>query len=334
MKHQSQHSEKKLISNTLFIAFFAVVIFIGYMSDAFKIPIKTPSELIEATQTFTANELAPINQITLFNNNGPFIFQKDPTEGKWHLISPEKHEKESAFIEKLMSSLGSIKTKNVLDYNNSNLTNYSLINSPNKLILTSMNNQDSINIHFGLINTIDNSTYMRIEGKNNIYHVEAPISNFDSITLADLVEKKPFEFSKDLISQIKISNLKNKKLNFSAKKNETGWIGDDEKPVEATLVNDFIEDMTKLKSNKLITQVSKDQDKALKNLMNKVEIQINIKLQDGREFNYNVTELTKSFPEISLNDEYHYVIKESGDETLHFIRSENLAVFNIKSTAL
>lgn len=334
MKYQSRHSQKKLISNTLFAGFFIVVLSIGYMSNSFKIPVKTPNEFIEATQTFTAKEFTNIDQVTILNVNGPFIFQKDLPTNQWHLISPEKHEKESIFVEKLLNSLSTIKTKNVLDYTNSNLTNYSLINTPNRIILTNTNAKETIAIDLGLINTIDNSTYIKIEGKKGIYHVEAPISNFDSITIADLIEKKPFEFNKETLAQIKLINFKNKKLNLTATKSAESWVDQENKPLDTIMVNDFIDDLSKLKSNKVIIQKSKEQEKALKNLQSKIEFQINVKLTNGKELQYTVSDLTRSFPEISLNDEYHYLVKENTDETLHFVRSENLSIFNSKSNSL
>lgn len=332
MKQQPIHSDKKLISNTIFFLFILLVCGVGYMSDSMKIPHKTHSDFIEETQAFNNKELTHIHKIFLKNNNGEFVFDKNDETQKWNFSSLDIKPKESIFMDKFFANLQTIKTKNVLEQTPANLNNLSLLNPQVTLTLLSLddqNQQKEIIVYFGLMNTIDNSTYISFKNKKGIFHVEAPAGALENVTLADIIETRPFEINPSDVKKLKITTFYPKSQTLDFEKIEGIWTKRSDVDVNQAMIEEYLNDLIEIKSAKVLISKSKAQAQNIKDLLKKYPFEISITLNNEKTINYQITATTKSFSEISLNDEYHYAITRSDDDSTHFIRSDNQAIFTI-----
>ena len=132
----------------------------------------------------------------------------------WHMVSPRDISANSVFIEKLFNALTVIKVKKLLPDEKIANSNFSLDKPTSTLTLIDQNGH-AINITIGLMNTIDNSTYLKIADRSGIYHVEAPSVSLENVTVQDLIESQ--------IISIDLKTIKNLKIFKGSKKSNSSF---------------------------------------------------------------------------------------------------------------
>lgn len=320
------YKQRKLISNTLFLTFLALIVASAFLSDALKAPLKTHNEFIEETLVFGQKELEDITQISLTNKTGTYVFTK--AEDSWLMILPKEYKKNSIFIEKLYNSLMTIKTKKQVADNAENASRFSL-DKPSAT-LTLSNDLKTIAIDIGIMNTIDNSTYVKISEKFGIYHIEAPSRSLENITVADLIETKTLDLRPEHLKSFKITRKKVDSSSFAVERLEEAldWASDKNPNITPDQVDDFIARIALIKSNIVLTEPTAAQLAHVNKMQKNAEIEIVTKNFSDVSTSYQVSAPVKNFPALSLNDEFHLVITRTDSNAIHFIKAENLNIFD------
>ncbi len=324
-------NRKKWVSNSLLLVFTVLVIFSGFLSEMLKAPIKNSSEIIEQSLVFKNKELDLVNKISLKNKAGEFIFERANLEDKslWNMTSPKTVASSSVLIEKLFNSLNRIKTKKLIPDTKTNSLNFSLEKPTATLTLTDKN-QKTYLVEIGLINTIDQSTYIRISGRNGIFHVEAPSESLENLTLDNFIEATIFQFPIQDILSFKISKKGFPLDLINLTKKENHWIAPDGKMLNVKKTEDFISEFFKIKSSFVLDQQSELQKKQSQKLMASPDFKVNIETADGKKLIYAVSMPVKSLVDKALNDELHVLINESQSSLFYIVKKENLNLMDVK----
>lgn len=329
---------KKWLSNTVLFAFILLVGGATFLSHLLKTPVKSHNEFIEQSLVFNNKELESITRLSLKNKSGEYIFERVDTgvSTPWHMVSPKDTSTSSLFIEKLFASLNVIKTKKLLIDDQANNSNFSLDRPTATLTLTD-DAQKSIILNVGIMNTIDNSTYLKISGKSGIYHVEAPSVSLENITLSDLIESTVFTIDLKQIASFKIFKKGVSSPQFEVAKKGNTWVNAEGKNLDSPRLEDMLDEFIKLKSSHVLEELSDQQKKATQKLLSPPDFVVKIETIDGEqkeEFIYQVSALTKSLPDVDLKDEAHFLISENHAPIVYVIKKEALALFDLKNDAL
>lgn len=324
--------EKKWISNTLIISFMILVAFSAFLSEVLKAPAKKTTEIIEQSLVFNSKELESVNKISLKNKSGEYIFERASLEvgSPWSMTSPKTVASGSVFIDKLFSNLITIKTKKYLPDTNSNSLNFSL-DKPTATITLTDKNQKSYSLNIGIMNTIDQSTYVRISERKGIYHIEAPSESLENITINDLIESRIFDFNSSNISAFKITKKSSASPVIDLILRENSWTSNEGKTYNTKKVEEFLNDFFKIKSTLALDQQTEPQKKQTQKLLTTPDYRINIEMTDGKKINYLVSTPTKSLVDKALNDVPHILISDTESSIVFVINNENASFFDIKA---
>ena len=326
--------KRKLASNLILFLFFIFVTIAALFSDIFQTPIKSVSQVIEQAQLFTTQNLELIKRISLKNKSGEYIFERDTSTqpNLWHMVAPKEISANSLFIEKLFNSLTSIKVKKTYPDEKLNTSNFSIDKPTSTLNLIDQNGK-TITILFGLMNTIDNSTYLKIIGRNDIYHVEAPSVSLENANLLNLIESQIISMNIDTITSIKILHG-NKNEDFpllEISKKDGRWLDHFGNLLSKENINLFFRDLTNLKSSFIIEKPTDLQKRQISNLTKSSDYTISIEDDKNVIFKFDVGGFVKEIADIDLKNEEYFLITLPNESTTYILKKEYHEIFNRKS---
>jgi hypothetical protein len=327
--------KRKLFSNFMLLAFLLLVGATALLSNALKTPIKNNNEFIEQALVFNNKELANVTRLSLKNKSGEYIFERADisTTSLWHMTSPRELAANSIFVEKLFASLNIIKTKKLLVDDQANNSNFSL-DKPTATLTLSDNANTNLVLNIGIMNTIDNSTYLKISGKQGIYHVEAPSISLENITLNDLIEAKIFDLELNTIMGFSIYKKNLKDLQFSVENKNSFWVSMEDKPLDTVKLADMIDDFSKIKSSHTLDKLSDAQKKQLQPLLTSPEYIVKIQRDLLKTNSFIITKTITSLVDVTLNEEPHFLIEDEESDIVYAVKTEFLNVFELKNDAL
>ncbi|MEA9355946.1 DUF4340 domain-containing protein [Bacteriovorax sp. PP10] len=327
--------KRKLFSNLVLISFLALVVGTMFLSNIFKTPIKGQKEVIEQSLVFSNKELDNVTSLSLKNKSGEFTFERADTQSssQWHMTSPRDISVNSVFVEKLFSSLNVIKTKKLLDDDKANNSNFSL-EKPTAILTLTDDKDKSIILSVGIMNTIDNSTYMKISGRNGIYHVEAPSISLENITLADLVESSVFDINFNTMTSFKIFKKASTVPTFEIHKKDGIWVTADDKALDIKRLEDMVDDFVTLKSSFTLDAPTDAQKKQSQTLISNAEYTVKIEKNEGTTLLYKVSPVTKSLVEVPLKDEAHFIINENHSPVIYIVKKDFMNLFELTNDSL
>lgn len=325
--------KRKIASNLILFLFFILVSLAALFSDIFQNPIKTASEVIEQTRLFSAVDLGQIKRISLKNKSGEYIFEREENNqiSPWHMIAPRNISANSLFIEKLFNALTVIKVKKIFPDEQINTSNFSIDNPTATLDLIDQNGK-TINIQVGLMNTIDNSTYLKIAGRVGIYHVEAPAVSLENANILDLIESQIISIDLNTIISLKISHAQ--KAILEIKKKDGNWFDNEGNPLATDKIDDFFQELSGLKSSFILDKQTESQKKQINSLASRAEYTLSIEDNLANKINYAISDIVKSLSDIDLKGEEYFIVTISNNTTAYVVKKEFYELFNRKSDSL
>lgn len=328
--------KRKLASNLILFLFFILVSIAALFSDIFQNPIKNAADMMEQAKLFTSSDLSQIKRLSLKNKSGEYIFERTENDQAvpWHMVSPRDISANSVFIEKLFNALTVIKVKKLFTDEKINTSNFSIDKPTSTLNLIDQNGR-AITISIGLMNTIDNSTYLKIAGRNGIYHVEAPSVSLENITLLDLIESQIISIDLKTLTALKIyKGNKKAPANFEIKKKDGAWIDRENLSLSIDKVDEYFQELSNLKSSFIIEQPTDSQKKRIEALSKNPDYTLSVEDNNGTITDYHVSGMIKEMSDLDLKNEEYFVITTSSAPTTYIVKKEFHELFNKKSDTL
>lgn len=326
--------KRKLASNLILFLFFLLVTMSALFSEFFQNPVKTASEVIDQAKLFATADLGLIKRLSLKNKSGEYIFERADfsKESPWHMTSPREMSANSLFIENLFNALLTIKIKKLYPEETLNNSNFS-IDKPTATLGLADDAGNVINIQVGLMNTIDNSTYLKISGKNGIYHVEAPSASLENVTIVDLIESQIIPINASNVAVLKVFH--NKKAVLEIKKVNNLWQDAEGKTLALEKVEDYFQELSGLKSTYTLDKQTENQKKQIGNFIKMPEYTLSIEDSKAmKTVDYNISSVTKSISDLDLKNEEFFVVTMSNTATAYVVKKEFVELFNRKSETL
>lgn len=326
---------KKKITSIIFNLIFILLVISGiFLTDFFKFNIKNSKQILDQTLLFSNKDLELMTKLTIKNKNGEFIFEKQIVDQKiqWIMVSPKSVKASSLFIEKLYDSLKIVKIIKSVEDTVANSANFSLVN-PNSSLILSNEQQKIIAIDFGLLNAIDKTTYIRIQGKPGIIHLEAPSSSLESIQISDLIESKVFNLNIEEVKSIAIDkkaagNLMT--LNFD----EIKWKNEKSVVLDEKRVKSFLTDLLNINSAFTLENQSEEQKKQTQKIMASTQFTIKFSMANNANLIFYVSGLFTNLLDITLNEEEHFMVGSNQNSTVFVLKKDFLNSINLNKEFL
>jgi|GEM_PF-1568582 len=182
------------------VTFFTVAM--ALYSEFYQAPRDTNSHLSDSRSIFQEGELDHLIGLRFKNRLGEFSLQRSGSEiVDWQLISPRQMPANISPINAILDHLYNLKIRKTFEIDPINTYNFSLDNPTFEIDLKNSEGK-LINIRFGLINSLDNSTYVSVSNKNSIYHVDGPAEVLEVIDLPKFMEPRIAPYAQEKIKSM------------------------------------------------------------------------------------------------------------------------------------
>lgn len=196
-----------------------------------------------------ADIMANIKTIRIKNRIGSFMLNHQ--NGQWILKEPRIMPANIKTINELLVSLNHVKVDTVLQYEPINIQNFSL-DHPIMVIDLYSKLEESLQIKFGLINPINNTSYLTVSGNNRIFQIEMLKHKLELKNLSDFIESSIFSSSLNDISEFHLFRRDFKKSQNSLVLKDNDWTSKRYKSISNNSVRKKLSKILNIKTHMIV----------------------------------------------------------------------------------
>ena len=308
---------------------FALVVLLGF-SELFQSESTNNKSLDILSNPIRADILANIKTIRLKNRLGSYTLTQN--EGQWILKEPRLMPANKIAIEKILNSLKNVNIHTVHQYDPINISNFSLDN-PIMVIDLFSELDEQFKVNIGLINPINNTSYMTVSEQKTIYQTDILLNDLQSLELADFIDSFIFSVPLQSVKQVElfqrgvtasVNKLTKKDYNWKSKKYKT---------ISNTSVDKKINSILLVKTHMIIDRQDEKVQNFIQNYMEKPLYTIKLKSKD-KDITYKVSTLINSLPELKLEKRQYFLMSASDRKYTYVIQKDFLSKFLIRYSDL
>ncbi len=315
-------------ANFLMLMFAIVLIIGGLASEFFQAPTSQNTALSRYQLLIKPEQIDQIESIQLDNRLGEFTITKDKSN-QWALTSPRNLPSNTATVNNILNNLKEIKIRQILPKDTINISNFSLDSPLMKIKIAYFGGKENT-LNIGLVNPIDNSTYVTFSNKEAIYHVDALKSSMEGLSLSNFIEPRVFTQDLNSIDNFKIyrGKIPSTKIRLSVKNEGDGWLDQSGNTLEPKAVEDYLRDVLSLKSALILDKRTEKLDKALTRFFANPSYTAEIQNKDGEKVFYEVSYLINTLPDIKMEKRQTFIVKASNRPHPYVIEKKHLNIFS------
>lgn len=318
--------------STIMVMSFAVVLaMVGFFAEVFQAP-SLPQEMAQLIKNpLPVDKLQHLRTMSFTNKAGTFKFENtNPSglpEGPWRMLEPTSIKARKDFFVKVIQALTDIQVRNVHQADSINTQSFSLDKPLFSLVLGPIDGAP-IEISFGLLNPIDNTTYFSVKDQDWIYQSLALPLPLDTVTADELLDAKALAFNLDEIESIELSpnDLKLVKMG-------TAWENGLGQRLDSKKVEGFLKDLLDLKSYMVLDKLDASQNEAMKIIMHSPKWRLQVSRRDISD-TYYVSAPLDRVGSFKLDKSGSALLYREGTLSPIVLDREQLNVFNRKERDL
>jgi len=324
-------TNKTLISTWLLGGFTIILILSSVISFLFQSNLDLP-ETLNHHILFTHSELENVEKISVKNQLGKFVLQKSTeTSAKWHLIEPRSFPANPQTIKNIYDALEKISIMRILKKDPINISHYSL-NKPFMEIEFYDKNNSLTYLQFGIINPIDNSTYIAHSAYNEIFQIKTLPYGIESLILSDFLDARIFHTTKDEINALTIyrgPRKYNSPILTIERKNDQTWLVNN-RPDLKNDVNNYLDTFLGLRVQMILDKITPETQKSIEQYFNNPLYTVEIKTSDNNVITYSISNIIDTLPDVKIEKKSSFLVKVSNVESPLIVQKENLEAFSFK----
>ncbi len=328
---------------------FIMVLISAIIGELSHTQTNAPRDNLKLRNPIPASTLNSIESIQISNSLGEVQLKKlsaehlNPNNEKqsnhqdiWWVMTERPLYAKFNLAEKIISSLNSIQVEKVLENDTLNRDYFSLNNPVYSVTI----NQDW-RLSFGLVNTIDNSTYMLVENlskikgakfSDKIYQIKILNFNFQSIDLQESIYTKVFPTSPQDITELELIINRTSRMKIELKNNQ--WIDKRNRILNQKLVSSYLIDVFSKSIDVLIDQDKENVYEEIDNILKKSDYILKYKNTSGKEYEYRFSYPLRSLPSLNLERRKYIVTRESKNYYPILLDKKFLDYFKMRSRQL
>ncbi|OFZ45753.1 MAG: hypothetical protein A2381_14995 [Bdellovibrionales bacterium RIFOXYB1_FULL_37_110] len=328
-------TNKTLISTWLLGGFAFILILSSLISFLFQSNLDLP-ETLSHHILFTHNDLENIEKIVVKNQLGKFVLQKSTaTSTKWHLIEPRSFPANPQTLKNIYDALKKISIMRILKKDAINISHYSLNKPFMELEFYDKNNRPTY-VQFGIINPIDNSTYITHSGYNEIFQIKTLPYSIEGLILSDFLDARIFHTTKDEIHALTIyRGLRkyNSPILTIEKKDDQTWLFNN-RPYLKNDINDYLDTLLGLRVQMILDKITPETQKSIEQYFNNPLYTIEIKTGIDMMITYSISNIIDSLPDVKIEKKSSFIVRVSNVDSPLIVQKENLDALSFKEKAI
>ena len=332
-RSESMKSRRQALSNILLLCFILAIVLAGAFSEFFQTPRQANDNPESWRQLFTRQQLAETVELELTNKLGVFRFKKEnkPDGEGWNMIHPRNLKADEKTIAKIFDGIQQIKVLRIYPQDPINLSHYSLDTPATVLKLTNALKQTLV-LKTGLVNPIDNSTYITLSKKEPLFHIEKLNFPMESLNIANFIDSSIFSLPLKEISQIQI--FRGSRLNLSAHLQNGRWVNKKDNPFDENKIQAFLKKMFSLRSLLILDEITQQLQKEINRHAARPLYIVTIRDKQNRTHTYKITPPLSKLSNVKMEKGQNSMVISSDGSHPQLMDKEHLNVFNIKENGL
>ena len=317
------------ISSLILIGLTSVLLIGATVSEFFQAPILSSKELSKLQFLFTQKEVESVTKLSIESGLGRFSLALGQTKN-WSLTSPRLIDANNDTIENILESLKKIKIKKIYPKDAINLANFSL----DKPISTiSLENTEGVSkkISFGLINPIDNSTYVSLDQDKAIYHVNFVNIPLEKLELSALIDSRIFSMDVDQLRSVQIIG-ENRVTRLKMENKEKKWISS-RRELDGVKVKKYLQELVSMKSHIILDKRTQKLEKRLERYLKRPFMKVLLTTDDDQKIEYLISYVINSLPDIKMEKKTNFIIKASNRQHPYLVDRSNMKLFYKKNSS-
>lgn len=324
-------------ANWLLGMFLVVLLMATGISEFFQAPGEQNTELTRFRTLFSKEDFSNIKEINLRNRLGEFHFNRienDPYS-RWSMVLPKKFPANSEVFKRLFDTLKDIKIRKIFTYDPINVANFSL-DAPLYEITMIDNDGRKRVLSFGLINPIDNSTYIATSVETEaIYHVDAIQADFAALDMADFVDSHIFTPKSAQVKNLKIyrGNISGQP-NFSLERGDKGQWQSRSRELDEAKTIQWLDELLLLKTMLIVDKSTPELDEAVQKLMEAPQYTVEIEDLNENVLTWTVSQTVNTLPDVRIEKRAYVLIRASNRPYPYLIHKDQLRLLQPKEQDL
>ncbi len=327
-------SSNKKTSSWLLLVLFLAITFSAISTKLFQAPTFLEDELANMRSPIQIDYLTDLETLELTNDLGTFRVKKNLERevSSWDLEYPKDLPSKKSTVEAIIDTLSRIKVRKRFSYDAINEDNYSL-SSPVIKITLGISNRDPLTINVGLINPIDNSTYIALGDKKYIYQVDLLKYPLEGLELGDFVNPKIFSVPRKFITKLNISRTGISTFNLFKK--EENWFVSRSGKIPTENVEHYLNKLSNLTRTMILDGESEKLTKLLERYLKTPAYKIEVTDTRGEVVSYRASKvLRKSYPDFKIEKRQFFIMTASDRKYPYVVSKDMLHTLNIRANTL
>lgn len=318
-------------SSWLLGVFCLTLVVSGLSSIFFQAPVTSNHELNRYRSLFSREDITQIRELTITNRLGRFTFARGSSQDQWKMTSPRSVMANKAPIERTLNALMDLKIRRIFDRDPISVSNFSLENPLSQLEILKADGVKQ-KILFGLMNPIDNSTYLMFENGDVIFHIDSVNFMIESLDLANFIDSRIFPVPAEELKSFKIFRgpVSSKPQLALFQENET-WKDFSGRNLEPTKVKEYLAELAALRSLFIIDKKTDEMKESIEQYLSQPLYTIEVTNQADETFSYTVSQVIDSLPEIKIERRQNFIIQASSRDYPFLLNKEALELLNKRS---
>jgi hypothetical protein len=315
---------QKNFSTFLVSFFFILCIFLALFAEVFQ---SRNSDIDLAALYATPIQWRQFNElreVKLSNKNGEFILENmNPLgllEGPWQLTSPQALKVKSTVVEKMMNALRQIQIRQLFSLDAINLNSFSL-DAPTATVSLSAISGRTLELKLGLINPIDNSSYMTFSGATQIYQIDPLSLSLESYDLAQMAESQILALNIESLQSFELVKENTSVLRWQ--KTADKWLGQTGNELNPEKIQKYFDKWENVKSSLVIEAGTPDQKLILERLLTNPQYLLRVQTFGGLR-TYTITPYLESIPGVNLGVNQFYILSTDDKKSFSFVEKAQL----------
>ncbi|MCP4914958.1 MAG: DUF4340 domain-containing protein [Oligoflexia bacterium] len=328
-------ANRAAFSNWITFFFFGAIIISAFFSEIFQAPEHKDTEINSLRLVFNQGDLDGVNQVILRNSLGKFHFeQAKANNSQWNIISPRNLPANRNIILNMIETLKKLQIRKIYEKDKIYLSNFSL-NNPLFSIDLIFNDGKETTVDFGLINPLDNSTYISLSKQDAIYHIDGFSSNFTSLDLTSFVDNRVFNFdTKDVASLKFFQGKSSTKPTLAFERKQDKWLSATGKTLDDQKIDEFLASLQNIRSNIILDEISEALNEKINQHLEKPYYRLFFNLKNGEEVKVEMSGAIPNLPDLKLEKWQNIIVKSSNVISPIILNKGNLKNIYIRESKL
>lgn len=331
----SQGTWTKTPLSSLMLGLFCLLIAVGILiSVFFQAPVAKNLELNRLRTLFSPEDLSQIRSLTLTNRLGTYTFEHQAEQRSWRMTEPRSVMANPIPLERTLEALQGIRIRRIYDSDPINSSNYSLDNPQIRVNILGQNLQER-ELIFGLVNPVDNSTYVKFTDGDLIYHIDALNFSIGSLDLLNFIDTRVFNIAISDVESLTIRrDRENQTPHLAIRREQDAWLDSTDRLLDAKEVESFLRQMIELKSVFIIDQTTEKLQQAIEEQFKRPAFFVELMTTQGSRFTYTISSIVNTLPDLKIEKRQNFLIQASHRDYPFLIEKDHLELFNRRQNQL